>query len=57
MEIPLTLQDIDVLLESLKYSKLNISNAPDTPYQVRQDNLLKVEVVEVKLRAARQATK
>lgn len=35
----LTGEEIAVLLESLKYSILRVSEAQGTPYEVRQENL------------------
>lgn len=53
MLVDLNGQDVEVLLVSLEYSKLHVREAPDTPYDVRKDNLLKLDAVADKLRAAR----
>jgi len=52
MLIELSAGDVQVLRESLRYAKLNIENASDTPTSVRRENLARVESVEVKLRVA-----
>jgi hypothetical protein len=41
--------EIAVLLESLKYSIQCVSNAQDTPYTVRRENLQHLTAVEEKL--------
>jgi hypothetical protein len=45
--------DIAVLLESLKYSKQRIAEAQGTPYEVRRENLDRLDCVAQKLRAIR----
>lgn len=57
MMIGLDCGEIDVLLESLEYSKRAVRDAEDTPYGVRQDKLQALDVVAAKLRAARSAAK
>ena len=47
----LTGDDIQVLLESLKYSIQRVSDAQGTPYAVRQENLQRLYSVQEKLRA------
>jgi hypothetical protein len=49
----LTAADIQVLLESLKYSIQRVSDARDTPYTVRKENLDRLEGVQEKLRKIR----
>jgi len=49
----LTPDDITVLLECLKYSIQRVSEAQDTPYKVRQENLQRLRAVQEKLRQAR----
>jgi hypothetical protein len=46
----LTRDEIEVLLESLKSSIQRISDAPGTPYSVRQENLQRLASVQEKLR-------
>ena len=46
-------QDIDVMLESIKYSKQRVADAPGTPYPVRQEKLAQLESCEKKLRHLR----
>ena len=50
MGTELDAQDIEVLLESLRYSKLRLGDAPETPYEVRQQNLARLDAVADKLR-------
>jgi hypothetical protein len=53
MHIDLNRQDIETLLESLNYSKQRVSDAQDTPYEVRRENLARIEAVTNKIREAR----
>ena len=46
----LTRAEIEVLLESLKYSIQRLSEAQGTPYAVRQENLQRLNSVQSKLR-------
>jgi hypothetical protein len=46
----LTGAEIAVLLESLKYSIQRVSDAQETPYSVRQENLQRLHGVQDKLR-------
>jgi hypothetical protein len=48
--------EIDTLIESLEYSKRNVRDAPSTPYAVRQENLARLDAVQVKLRESRHAS-
>jgi hypothetical protein len=48
-----TQEDIAVMLESIKYSKQRVVDAPDTPYLVRQEKLGQLEDCEKKLRHLR----
>jgi hypothetical protein len=50
----LTTAEIQVLLESLKYSIQRVSDAPGTPYVVRRENLDRLEAVQEKLRKLRE---
>ena len=52
----LTGEDIAVLLESLKYSIQRVSDAQGTPYEVRKENLGRLEAVQEKLRKMRDQT-
>ncbi len=56
MLIELDRQDIETLLESLKYSKQRISDAQGTPESVRKENLARIDAVTEKIREARQAS-
>jgi hypothetical protein len=51
----LTPEDIAVLLESLKYSIQRVNESPDTPREVRQVNLQRLEAAQEKLRQMRAA--
>lgn len=53
MAIELTLEDIGVLLESLSYAKLNVESKTYTTYEMKQEQLQRVENLAVKLRAIR----
>jgi hypothetical protein len=46
----LTVMDIQVLLECLKYSIQRVSEAEGTPYAVRQEDLSRLYAVQEKLR-------
>lgn len=46
----LTLSDIELLLESLKYSKMNITHG-DAPYELKREKLARIDSVTAKLRA------
>lgn len=51
MSIELTRAELEVLLESIKFSKERIVNTPDTPSEVRQQNIARLEAVESKLKS------
>ncbi len=57
MHIELDSQDLETLLTSLDYSKQRVSDAPDTPYDVRCENLAKIDTVATKLRDARRQSR
>jgi hypothetical protein len=46
----LTPDDIAILLECLSYSIQHVSEAQDTPYEIRQKNLQRLRAVQEKLR-------
>ena len=52
MTVELTEMDIEVIIEALKYGKLNIEEAKDTPYSVRKENLARIESVIKKFSVA-----
>ena len=52
----LTPDDLETLLECMKYSIQRVSEAPDTPYEVRQKNLQRLRDVQEKLRRWRART-
>lgn len=56
MLIELDHQDIETLLESLKFSKQRVSDAQGTPESVRNETLARIDVVAEKIRAARRAS-
>jgi hypothetical protein len=45
--------DMEMLLESLAYSKQAIRDGRDSTYEQRSDKIRRIESVEAKLRAAR----
>lgn len=53
MTVELNAGEIETLLTSLKYSHRAIADAQGTPYDVRRQNLERVEAIAEKLRAAR----
>ncbi len=54
LTVELTFEDVETLLTSLEYSRLQVREAPDTPHKVRQENLARLDIVVAKLRDARQ---
>jgi hypothetical protein len=50
MSIDLDEQELSTMLESLKYSKQRVRDAQGTPYEVRRQNLERLDAVEEKLR-------
>ena len=46
----LTLSDIELLLECLKYSTMNITHG-DAPYELKREKLARIDSVTAKLRA------
>lgn len=52
----LTLSDIDVLLESLEYSRMNVTHG-SAPYEVKQAKLAQIESLMKKLRCFRDELK
>jgi len=57
MEITLTQQEMDRLLESLEYSLRAVREAQGTPYAVRQENLAFLDHLKAKLREAKREGK
>ena len=53
MKVELNGLDIAVLLESLKYSRQRVADAQGTPYEVRKENLARLDRTAEKLRAVR----
>jgi hypothetical protein len=53
MDVQLTRGDIELILESLEYTKMNITHSKDSPYQLRRGKLDDVEAVMAKLRVLR----
>ena len=53
MKVELDAMDLETLVTSLEYSILNVSNAQDTPLEVRRENLERIESVMKKIREAR----
>jgi hypothetical protein len=52
MQIDLTGEEVQTILESLRYSKQRIADAEGTPYEVRRENLARIEQATNKLRNA-----
>lgn len=57
MNISLTEEEVQTLLESLKYSRQRIADAQGTPYEVRQQNLKRIDDVAGKIRAVRRSNR
>ena len=51
--IEFAVEEIDVLLTWLDFSKDRMRSAPDMPSDVRQENIQSIEQVSQKLRSAR----
>jgi hypothetical protein len=49
----LTGSQIQLLLECLKYGIQRVSEAQDTPYAVKQENLQRLTVLQAKLKVGR----
>jgi hypothetical protein len=52
MQVDFTGEEIQTLLESLRYSIQRVADAQGTPYEVRRANLAKIEQAMEKLRNA-----
>lgn len=50
--VEMTGEMIDTIKTSLKYSKDRIRNAPDTPYELRQANLARIDDALAAIRTA-----
>lgn len=57
MNIEIEPQDLAVILESLRYSKQRVQDAPGTPYDIRKQNLDRLDAVAEKLRNAKESTR
>jgi hypothetical protein len=57
MNVELTREKVETLLESLQYSKRSVADAQGTAYGVRQQNLGRLDAVDKKLREARKLEK
>jgi hypothetical protein len=53
MKIELTSDEIDTLLTSLGFSQERVRDAQGTPYEVRQENLARLDSIAGKLREAK----
>jgi hypothetical protein len=49
----LTEDDIELLVESVRYSKQRVAEAQDTPYAVRQGKLERLDSIQAKLNQMR----
>ena len=54
MDKELSPEEVDAILSSLESSLAAMREAPGTPYEVRRQNLKRVDIVIAKLRGARQ---
>jgi hypothetical protein len=52
MQLDLTGEEVQTILESLRYSKQRVADAEGTPYEVRKENLARIEQAINKLRDA-----
>jgi hypothetical protein len=57
MQVDLTPEEMDVLLESIEYTVERVQNSAGISYEVRQQKLAIFEIVQNKLRRAISATK
>jgi hypothetical protein len=57
VSVELSKAEIEVLLESLKYSRLKVAETQGKPSSVRQENLMRLDVVSEKLRRSREQAK
>ena len=55
MNVDLSPEELDTLLTSLSYSQQAIRDAPNTPYDLRRQNLERLDRVAEKLRVARRS--
>lgn len=53
MEAQLNRRDLELIIESLEYSKMNITHGKDSPDELRQRKLNDIDTVMAKLRALR----
>jgi hypothetical protein len=49
MKVELNAAELDTIMTSLEYSRLNVQETKGTPYQVRQENLARVNAVAAKI--------
>lgn len=52
MQIDLSEQDVETLMESLDYATQRVADAEGTPYKVRQENLSRIDALRSKIRGA-----
>jgi hypothetical protein len=57
METALTLADLELLIESLDYSRFKVESYEDYPLGYRQTRLEQIKVAVAKVRAMRKAAK
>lgn len=53
MKIEVTYDEIESLLTSLDFSKERVHDAQGTPYQIRQENLARLDSIAARLREAK----
>jgi hypothetical protein len=53
MQIDLTGEEVQTILESLRYSKQRVADAEGTPNEVRRENLARIEQAMSRVRDSR----
>jgi hypothetical protein len=53
MDEQLNRRELELILESLEYTKLNVTHGKDAPYELRRSKLDDVDNVMAKIRALR----
>jgi hypothetical protein len=50
MNEEITKSDLDLILESLEYSKRNVRESPDSPPEIKKEKLEQIDLVASKIR-------
>lgn len=56
MNVDLSHRNIELILESLTYSKRSVEVSSDTPYELRQEKSAEIESLQEQLRESLRAT-